>query len=475
MATNISNSRDGSSRPNTDTDDKTCVSLVAKHTLASRDEIADGQHTSGGSDAANPNLSNPRALHDSQSHLSPTNVAMSAHACSLESSEVDGHVEETPLPKSLPPAFPPRRQFKASCTHPTMTRVYGVNHRCDTCGTYPPFGWLYRCTQDREELLRQMIHVGSEQAVFDDLGRKLIDLVKPRPRGPETRMDTIGSFFSEITPEQLQTYRPDQIAIILKQRENVKTVLQQDAAKKQNEAEQQLSALQAIRHSHFDAVGFHSSPPASAPGLDEVRWQELERERPWIPHPEMECTFKVCQQCRPSGADRISMSLDGIVKGDVPATAATGFGFHNFGQRPVCDISVVARLGLTPSATRFFENDEHDAPVGSSVMGTPSSDGYSMTNLDDLMARQEQQFREWQQLRQQGRSEDSFAILSPNGKGHLPRSPGSPDLKHAADTDMEVHEMKTGEFESAPLVVDDGIAVLEESLELHVPDVVTQV
>ncbi|KAG7135796.1 hypothetical protein HYQ46_008852 [Verticillium longisporum] len=64
---------------------------------------------------------------------------------------------------------------------------------------------------------------------------------------------------------------------------------------------------------------------------------------------------------------------------------------------------------------------------------------------------------------------------SSNEKGHLPRSPGSPDLKHVADTDMEVHEMKTGEFESAPLVVDDGIAVLEESLELHVPDVVTQV
>ncbi|KAM0283364.1 hypothetical protein ACHAQH_002486 [Verticillium albo-atrum] len=367
-----------------------------------------------------------------------------------------------------------------------MTRVYGVNHRCDTCGRYPPFGWLYRCTQDREELLRQMIHVGSDQATFDDLGKQLVSLVQPRPRGPETRADTIGSFFNEITPEQLQNYRPDQVATILKQRENVKVVIQQDATKQQNEVEEQIYAFAAIRESRFSA-GAQTSPQMPAPKPNEARWQELERERPWVPRPEMECTYKVCQQCRPSGADRISMSLDAIAKGDIPATAATGFGFHHFGQRPVCDVSIVAKLGLSHVEASSVMEEGHEAHLEQSDSGTLSSAGYSMANLDDLMARHEQQFREWQQSRQQRRSE-AISALQSTEKGHLPRSPGSPDLNHVAETkeaesllprtvttDMEAREMKKGRFGPSPLVVDEGIAVLEESVELHVPDVVTQI
>lgn len=41
-------------------------------------------------------------------------------------------------------------------------------------------------------------------------------------------------------------------------------------------------------------------------------------------------------------------------------------------------------------------------------------------------------------------------------------------------TAMETGELIQGEFGSAPLEVKDGVAMSEESVELHVPDIITQ-
>jgi hypothetical protein len=42
-------------------------------------------------------------------------------------------------------------------------------------------------------------------------------------------------------------------------------------------------------------------------------------------------------------------------------------------------------------------------------------------------------------------------------------------------TQMEKRETSTGHFEAKPLEVQDGVAVLEESVQLHTPDVISQV
>lgn len=56
------------------------------------------------------------------------------------------------------------------------------------------------------------------QWTFDDLGRELANLVVERARSPKARQSEL-SFFDEVTPEQLASYSPEQIKIILKQRE----------------------------------------------------------------------------------------------------------------------------------------------------------------------------------------------------------------------------------------------------------------
>lgn len=43
--------------------------------------------------------------------------------------------------------------------------------------------------------------------------------------------------------------------------------------------------------------------------------------------------------------ERAYLSLDGILDGDIPATAATGYGFHLHGGRPLADPNIVKELG----------------------------------------------------------------------------------------------------------------------------------
>lgn len=48
-----------------------------------------------------------------------------------------------------------RLGFQPQCTHLTMTRLYGVDFICESCHRPGSFGWVYRCTQDRDELIEQ--------------------------------------------------------------------------------------------------------------------------------------------------------------------------------------------------------------------------------------------------------------------------------------------------------------------------------
>jgi hypothetical protein len=58
-----------------------------------------------------------------------------------------------------------------------------------------------------------------------------------------------------------------------------------------------------------------------------------------------ECSFKACHHCYRRAAEKAWLSLDGIVNGDIPPTAASAYSFHYMQQRPVCSASVVSNLG----------------------------------------------------------------------------------------------------------------------------------
>jgi hypothetical protein len=60
---------------------------------------------------------------------------------------------------------------------------------------------------------------------------------------------------------------------------------------------------------------------------------------------QQECQFKACHHCYRRAAEKAWLSLDGIVNGDIPPTAASAYSFHYMQQRPICNASVVSNLG----------------------------------------------------------------------------------------------------------------------------------
>ncbi|KAH6693837.1 hypothetical protein F5X68DRAFT_248309 [Plectosphaerella plurivora] len=427
-----------------------------------------------------------------------------------------------------------RRRTHTTCTHTKMVRVYSLTLRCDICQSYGPFGWLYRCTEDREVLLHHAILEGiSNKLNFDDLGQKLCKLVKGSPRSAEARSD-VFSFFAEINAETMQTYTPEQISLILKQRENVRRVCREEMAR------------------IYETDGADERPNPA--------YEELKHTKPWVAKSIKECIHKVCPYCRPNGEERVYVSLDGVANGDVPATAATGFGFHIFGQRPVCDVSVVAKTGLRKEtkmsvlrpeerATEFKAPGKEETrtktrhrifrPFLKGKLGFPlytldtTSDLAKASNSPVSPASNESAsiiestevprspgIQRKNSSPRSNNSPGSKSVSGSNGspggnKGHLTRSHAAPNLpiltaapppsnnrvidgvtqktslltlveepeeevvpKQATQqpaTQMEKRELSTGHFEAKPLEVQDGVAVLEESIQLHLPDVISQV
>lgn len=61
---------------------------------------------------------------------------------------------------------PQRRPvFEPQCTHLTMTRIYDSNLLCVACRRPGPSGWVYHCSQDREDLIEHAICRGETVTV----------------------------------------------------------------------------------------------------------------------------------------------------------------------------------------------------------------------------------------------------------------------------------------------------------------------
>ncbi|TDZ18747.1 hypothetical protein Cob_v008237 [Colletotrichum orbiculare MAFF 240422] len=351
-----------------------------------------------------------------------------------------------------------------------MTRIYSRALRCVHCGNTGSFGWLYRCSQDREEMLRDRIAAGSD-VFFDDLGRQLVTTMGSRPRGPEKRVGNAACFLEEMSPNDIvNTYSCDQLMILFNQRKHLDNVFRQEHIRMRTSA-----ARQCHIYTPEDAIAHETTAP-------------------WIPTPNEECKYTLCHSCREPFVQRTYTSLDGVVNGDAPATAVAGFGFHLLKERPVSEANIVANLGLRPAPAPVRWTTS--SPGGTSRGGTAGG-------IRSRLARQLVS-----QMNVSSTAQNVNGIRPyPIPPRQLPRSPGSANLAtqavgDSADVDtpiqagatasiilpsaatgslseevttMEEHEKEEGKFFDKPLKVPKGVAVLEESVEMHVPDIITQV
>lgn len=166
--------------------------------------------------------------------------------------------------------------------------------------------------------------------------------------------------------------------------------------------------------------------------------------KPWLPIPGGECQFKCCHGCRPFSSYRTHLSLNGIVNGDIPATAISGFGFHLQRSKPVSLVKHVRNLGLreNPSLRPISRNGNENAE-GSEEMKEIVKKGkqarlrrsrgttnlglaiFSAENVDDRIVKPSPLPLSPNQLARQGVAVIDFAAPNPNEIGLSPLLLGS--------------------------------------------------
>jgi len=110
-------------------------------------------------------------------------------------------------------------------------------------------------------------------------------------------------------------------------------------------AEQDLRSPQHNRGRAPVRWSLGANPSVFAGNLFETIPNEASPGKPWVPRMREECTFKACHHCYRRAAEKAWLSLDGVINGDIPPTAATAYAFHSFQDRPVCKASVLAEIG----------------------------------------------------------------------------------------------------------------------------------
>ncbi|EGR50178.1 uncharacterized protein TRIREDRAFT_105488 [Trichoderma reesei QM6a] len=370
-----------------------------------------------------------------------------------------------------PPGLHRRPIFEPQCTHATMTRVYSPNLLCAHCHYPGPSGWLYQCTQDREDLIEHAVARG-EFISMDQVGCQLAPLMGIRKGSAAAREDRL-SFLSEINQEQLAQYRPDQVAHILRQRENL--IIQQD---KVHRAFLSLNAVANGEVLPTAAAGYSFHLLGQRPVVDANVLKNIGC-RP-VPLPQPSPTSSIHDS--PASAMSVMDMLDTQInrgrllwtrQGDeaeveeydadfdwtlAPATSSVASGFLRYS--PGCEnLGVIAEAA---ASSNFVPRQWTPPPspangmsdLGGKVIDTPSKRGpisQNGTPLSELTVLQTTENATGGHRREQSVDE------SP--RGATPRS----------NTPLSDHS-----FPPSPLKVAHGVAMLEESVELGVPDVITQ-
>ncbi|TVY75608.1 hypothetical protein LSUE1_G006293 [Lachnellula suecica] len=164
------------------------------------------------------------------------------------------------------------------CTHHIVTRLYTKEHRCMICYETGQFGWLYRCAQDRELLLDDDWETGFQEKL--DPLCDIFERPGSRPRSPQSRLSKL-EFLNEITNEQLKTYTPSQLSLILEQRSHLHDVIIEDS-------EHEALAFRDTQISKSTGARLTLRQSTSTPETPLV-----DNEKPWLPHKGGECQFKM--------------------------------------------------------------------------------------------------------------------------------------------------------------------------------------
>ncbi|UPL03977.1 hypothetical protein LCI18_014911 [Fusarium solani-melongenae] len=320
---------------------------------------------------------------------------------------------------------------------------------------------------------------------------------------------------------EMAKYTPEHAEIISRQREEVKNMITREEFKRSS-----------------NALFNTTRPP---PGFESYTNDSIYAGQ-WSCGESQICQYRVCPWCRPAVADRAFLVMDAIADGQIPLTAAIGFGFEEIGGKPIVSSEVVKHIGQRGPPQRCF------TPLESLSDDDAFLNEYLLLMLDNKVA----SCRERSQRPQRRTKDDLYTLEpsrnyqpvksdsdrmkalsnvhrrrpskstlasgqtylellpsmeempTPSRQSDLNESPARPAIElnrrefrrarrlggeprdasessslfHTNDSwdtdDLLIGLDDAREFTPAPLRVDRGVGVTEESVETGVPDVVTQ-
>lgn len=387
-------------------------------------------------------------------------------------------IDSTPLSVALP-SLQTRR---AACTHLTMVRAYGP-HCCSICHRPSRFGWLYQCSQDKQQ------HEKDSETVTSNLENE------NGSSGYSTSNDSINATrLSQWIEKAIQEghYTPDQIFLMRVQRQNV---LQSIAAAENYMMEH--PELNSPPATHEPMATLTTKIKGLLPDRSKPEIQAVKEPEPspaavnlkFASKPQMfpACKFRYCQICRPTFRDRAWIKFDDIFADERCASTID----FDHDDRPISLLNLVCNLGLREAQLPKSQCGPKRLmlPSGLCHRRTISPDDPRMESERNsfrrgvmrafrgmlMSGRRSSRSRSSTSSRRGGRMSSKDVNAIDGYDLRLWRSLEDELLQLAASVHLPGHDGIDGlGTEDAEIEVEDGIAVTEEGVDLGTADVIIQ-
>lgn len=379
------------------------------------------------------------------------------------------------------------RRLRPNCTH-IVTRCRKADLQCHVCGEIPWTGILYQCEQDRYEALYH--------------------------RRYPSNGDYYSMWWSEEGDAEPSKEDEESPKIALMKSLDMKEWMI-DLARKGHYTDEQLERLMAQKANLIETMKMEeqqNTPLAdrvSFPGRYRPRLKYLLANQPI-------CKHQCCHRCRPYMNHRSAVSIDAVFNDEIepltPAEASTLSVMdvkvlHNIGLRvsppkSCAAVSSVASSASTSSSSEY-SSEESDVGEGAPLARQHSGGGVSITSSEPPDAMVRPLRRALTNIIRNGHGEStdrhSVVTLPLEGTGALrsydedaqefdlalfrsldfPQAPRGalPQTEYVAslttEERRELEDAVTPEGEEVD--VEGGVALTEEAVDTHTPDMITQI
>lgn len=417
---------------------------------------------------------------------------MSSSTRTLSSSRRFADGRTTQAGSAAPSRNATTAKAKPNCTHPTVDRLYGP-FSCDLCHKSSPLQWLYLCTHDS----------------CNDYRPSPVDSVFSNISVPETgnvQDDLRALGFSESILQQAEAgvYTPQQINILKKQKLNLAAVIAGSPPVSPKDTTTLPTKGSDFLPRWDNPIARKNPHPAATTPTQTFR-----------PEP---CRFKTCHRCRPYLCDRSWASFEAVYLGEArPLTMVDRY------TLPIKDARIARTLGLQRPATPThnfpytettptsatsnstmdssdyssdwedeFDSQHHTDTTGTtfiysqhrraytptlrrvsrSISDTPSLSSASTNSLRTLATSSTARTSPLPLLD----DEEEFDLSLATGRSK-PRSemPWSAYRPHNLDAVVLQKSSEESLVVGAEMEVEGGVALTEEAVRTHTPDILTRV